>query len=53
MPHPPVPAKCADVDDEWHPLSLHFLPEALGRVKTEIDSIEMEGGPALKFFEAW
>jgi hypothetical protein len=52
-PCPTVPAKCAGTDDIWRPLSLHLLPEALERVKREIEDIEMQGGPALKFFEAW
>lgn len=49
----PSPAKCAEIDGVWHPLSLHLLPVALARVKTEIEDVEMQGGPALKLFEAW
>lgn len=53
-PHPTSSScPCADVDGTRHPLSLHILPEALERVKTEIEDTEMQGGPALKLFEAW
>lgn len=52
-PTAPIPAICADVDGVRHPLSLHLLPEALARVRAEIVDAVMNGGPTLKFYEAW
>ena len=53
-PHPTSSScPCAEVGGTRYPLSLHLLPEAMERVKTEIEDTEMQGGPKLKFFEAW